>query len=80
MKPSFLGKTSKIREDELELTEDAFRKMEKEFKSDNLEEWERLNIIKVLKENNLEVQKSADALAISRSTLWRKIKKYNIQL
>ena len=46
---------------------------------DNLEEWEKVNIINALKKNKLELTKTAEELGISRSTLWRKIKKYNIQ-
>ena len=46
----------------------------------NLEDWERDQILTALKENNLEIIKTAEALGISRGTLWRKMKKYNIQI
>ncbi|WP_354016697.1 helix-turn-helix domain-containing protein [Faecalicatena orotica] len=37
-------------------------------------------IVQALKKNHLEITKTAEDLGISRSTLWRKIKKYNIQI
>lgn len=53
-------------------------------KSDNgiidIEQWEANKIIKALQENSLSVQKAAKALNISRTTLWRKMKKYNIKV
>lgn len=48
--------------------------------SGNLENWEMENIVQALKKNHLEITKTAEDLGISRSTLWRKIKKYNIQI
>lgn len=47
---------------------------------ENLENWEKDKIVQTLKENRLEIIKTAEDLGISRSTLWRKIKKYNIQI
>lgn len=44
-----------------------------------LEAWERERIVQALKENNLEIIRTAEALGISRGTLWRKMKKYDIQ-
>ncbi|WP_353095471.1 sigma 54-interacting transcriptional regulator [Tissierella praeacuta] len=44
----------------------------------NLEQWEINRIIKALKDNNLSMQKAADDLGISRTTLWRKMKLYKI--
>lgn len=44
-----------------------------------LMEWERERILRVLKENGLDLAKTAAALGYSRSTLWRKMKKYNIE-
>ncbi len=41
--------------------------------------WERDRIIDALKKTNLDMGKAAQMLEISRSTLWRKIKKYNIE-
>ncbi|MDR7869214.1 MAG: sigma 54-interacting transcriptional regulator [Tissierellaceae bacterium] len=46
----------------------------------DLDQWEANKIIKALKENNLSIQKAAETLDISRTTLWRKMKKYNINL
>ena len=45
----------------------------------DLNQWESDKIIKVLKENNLSIQKTAEELCISRTTLWRKMKQYNIE-
>ncbi|MEG0989111.1 MAG: sigma 54-interacting transcriptional regulator [Clostridium sp.] len=47
---------------------------------ENLEEWEKREMIEALKNHKLDMQKTAEALHISRSTLWRKIKKYGIQI
>ena len=46
----------------------------------NLEKWESDKILNALKNNDLSIQKAADELGISRSTLWRKMKKYNLQI
>lgn len=46
----------------------------------NLGDWEREHILQILKENALSVGLAAKELGISRSTLWRKMKKYNIVL
>lgn len=43
-----------------------------------LEEIERLVIVNALKKNNHDREKTAHALRISRTTLWRKMKKYGI--
>ena len=40
---------------------------------------EELSIRRVLRETNNNRNLAADKLGISRSTLWRKIKKYNIE-
>lgn len=44
-----------------------------------LEEWERSRIIECLLGNNGNKTKTAQQLGISRATLWRKMKAYNIQ-
>ena len=46
---------------------------------DELELWEKERIMQALKENNLEIVRTAESLGISRGTLWRKMKKYHIQ-
>ena len=46
---------------------------------EELGEWERSRIIEALKKTGLDMGKTAQILGISRSTLWRKIKKYNIE-
>lgn len=43
-------------------------------------EWERERILRVLKANALDLTKTAAELGCSRSTLWRKMKKYNIEI
>jgi len=42
------------------------------------EQWERERIIEVLKEHRWHRQRAAQALGMERTTLWRKMKKYNI--
>ena len=44
----------------------------------DFQQWEINNIVNALKENNLSIQNAAEFLGISRTTLWRKMKKYNI--
>ncbi len=53
---------------------------ENKSKNADLSNWERNKIIEVLKRNNLVVTKSAGDLGMSRSTLIRKMKRYNIKL
>lgn len=48
-------------------------------KNINLGNWECNNIIEALKRNNLVVTKTAEDIGMSRSTLIRKMKKYNIK-
>lgn len=47
---------------------------------ENLGIWEKEKIITTLRNNNLVIKNSANELGISRTTLWRKIKEYNIKL
>lgn len=51
-----------------------------EMKKEDLEEWDKMRIVEALKENNLEILRTAEALGISRGTLWRKMKKYGLQI
>ena len=51
----------------------------KEDATERLDEWEKNHILTELKKQNLEIGKTAEAMGISRSTLWRKIKKYGIE-
>lgn len=46
----------------------------------NLNNWESDKITNALKQNDLNIQKTADELGMSRTTLWRKMKKYNINI
>lgn len=48
--------------------------------SEDLHSWEKTEILNALKENNLALARTAQALKISRSTLWRKLKKYGIDI
>ncbi len=47
--------------------------------NNSLNKWEIDRILNALKSNDLSVQKAADDLGMSRTTLWRKMKKYNMQ-
>ena len=51
----------------------------KEDATERLDEWEKNHILTELKKQNLEIGKTAEAMGMSRSTLWRKIKKYGIE-
>lgn len=46
----------------------------------DMDVWEKNLILETLKKNNRVITKTAEDLNISRSTLWRKIKKYNIKV
>lgn len=46
----------------------------------NLKNWESDRIMNALKRNDLSIQKTADELGMSRITLWRKMKKYNLNI
>jgi transcriptional regulator of acetoin/glycerol metabolism len=41
-------------------------------------QWERERIIEALKEHRWHRQRAAEVLGMDRTTLWRKMKKYNI--
>lgn len=47
-------------------------------KSYSRQEKERREILDALRENDMEITKTAGSLCVSRSTLWRKMKKYGI--
>jgi transcriptional regulator of acetoin/glycerol metabolism len=42
------------------------------------DQWERQRIVEALQEHRWQRQKAARALGMDRTTLWRKIKKYDI--
>jgi transcriptional regulator of acetoin/glycerol metabolism len=46
----------------------------------SLQEIEKEHIIKVLQHTNWHLAKASESLQISRSTLWRKIKEYEISI
>lgn len=46
----------------------------------SLGDWEKKKILKLLKETNLDIDETARRLGISRSTLYRRIRKYRIEL
>jgi PAS domain S-box-containing protein len=48
--------------------------------SNDLDMWERAKIINTLKRNNLVIAKTSRELGFSRSTLYRKMKQYNIKI
>lgn len=49
-------------------------------KGNDLNQWDADRITNALKNNDLSIQKAADELGISRTTLWRKMKQYNINV
>ncbi|MDF2615686.1 MAG: proprionate catabolism activator, Fis family [Sedimentibacter sp.] len=49
-------------------------------KGNDLNKWDAERITNALKNNDLSIQKAADELGISRTTLWRKMKQYNINI
>jgi len=49
-------------------------------KNNGLNQWEAEKIMNALKNNDLSIQKAAGELGISRTTLWRKMKHYNIKV
>jgi transcriptional regulator with PAS, ATPase and Fis domain len=49
-------------------------------KGNDLNKWDAERITNALKNNDLSIQKAADELGISRTTLWRKMKQYNISM
>jgi transcriptional regulator with PAS, ATPase and Fis domain len=46
----------------------------------SLNSWEMERIMDALKKNDLSIQKAADELGMSRTTLWRKMKRYNLNI
>ncbi|MHB8881282.1 MAG: sigma-54-dependent transcriptional regulator [Thermodesulfovibrionales bacterium] len=52
---------------------------EKETHPNSLEEWEKELIVESIKKNSNNLTKVCNELRIGRTTLWRKMKKYNIQ-
>lgn len=62
-----------------EKIEDYEKEQDTEDTRNNLNNWEAYKIINSLKRNDLSVQKTADELGMSRTTLWRKMKRYNIK-
>jgi len=53
--------------------------LEKDLQSSSLEEWEKDIIAESIKKNSGNLSKVCSELKIGRTTLWRKMKKYNIQ-
>ncbi|MGB4438406.1 MAG: sigma 54-interacting transcriptional regulator [Sedimentibacter sp.] len=60
--------------------DDNVEKETTESKCINLNQWEADKIMNALKNNDLSMQKAAEELGISRTTLWRKMKCYNISI
>lgn len=52
---------------------------DKDMHPNSLEEWERELIVESIKKNASNLTKVCSELRIGRTTLWRKMKKYNIQ-
>jgi transcriptional regulator with PAS, ATPase and Fis domain len=52
---------------------------EKETQAASLEDWEKRLIVESVKKNSANLARVCSELGIGRTTLWRKMKKYNIQ-
>lgn len=76
---SFISKDYNISNNEGSIEEDQVC-IPTSVNGNDLNKWEAEKIASALKNNDLSVQKAADALGISRTTLWRKMKQYNIKL
>ncbi|MEL7605405.1 sigma-54-dependent Fis family transcriptional regulator [Sedimentibacter saalensis] len=76
---SFISKDYSISNNEDSIEEDQVC-ITTSVKGNDLNKWEAEKITSALKNNDLSIQKAADALGISRTTLWRKMKQYNIKL
>jgi|Deesub1362A_J573_1020465.scaffolds.fasta_scaffold09590_2 DNA-binding NtrC family response regulator len=77
-----LSSNSVIRSEDLTLgiTSDLFElsKTEEKLTPKSLEEWEKELIIKSIQKHSHNLTKVCEELGIARTTLWRKMKKYNI--
>lgn len=62
------------------LEEDTLPSLNKNDVINDLNNWEVNRIMNALKQNDLSIQGAADELGMSRTTLWRKMKKYNINI
>ncbi|MEW9121375.1 MAG: sigma 54-interacting transcriptional regulator [Thermotaleaceae bacterium] len=70
-------------DEEMELIDTALlaqKTGKKEFQEKKPKSIEYNRIVKALQDNNLSKAKTAESLGMSRSTLWRKIKEYNIDI
>lgn len=47
-------------------------------KPNSLAEGEKATLVKALETNNWHIQNTADTLGINRTTLWRKMKRYDL--
>lgn len=78
----FLKKNEKFERDK-ETTENTIITLNKNnlnYLNEDINSWEVNRIVNALKQNDLSIQKAADELGMSRTTLWRKMKKYNINI
>ncbi|WP_019228307.1 sigma-54-dependent Fis family transcriptional regulator [Sedimentibacter sp. B4] len=76
---SFISKDYNISNNEGSIEEDQVC-IQTSVNGNDLNKWEAEKIASALKNNDLSIQRAADALGISRTTLWRKMKQYNIKL
>lgn len=76
----FITKNEKAEKGDKETNEDIVKTFSSKDIKDNLNNWEIDRIMEALKHNDLSIQKAADELRMSRTTLWRKMKKYNINI
>lgn len=74
-----LTKYEKCENDDKEMSENTIMTLSNVMAT-SLNNWEIERIMDALKKNDLSIQKAADELGMSRTTLWRKMKKYNLNI
>ena len=77
---NFIDKNYNYIRENCQNNEDELKQSQEINKGSDLNKWEAEKILTALKNNDLSIQKAADELGISRTTLWRKMKNYNINL
>lgn len=74
-----VSKEGIIKLEELHLTPQIIKTEASEYGNNTIKSVEKEHILKILKENNWNIQRSAEKLGIDRVTLYNKIKKYELK-